>query len=284
MYRIGGLNILFTGWFPQPEEGDWLPMFQAQTTKPDIQIDIRLVPDIVYPAEAVPEWEKPYLRSCRIGSEVHRYYRRNMVQTGFDYAHLRYDLSSPNIRYLDVCDRGFKINEKQILACIGSEDLFSHFGRTVFHSSCVDIGGQALLFSGPSGIGKSTQAALWQTYCNAQIRNGDRTLLRSVDKTELACGLPYAGTSGICSSYELPIRAIVFLGQGKSNILRRLFSKEAARMLLTQFPVANWDAEAIGRAMDAAIRIASNIPIYHLICLPDQSATDLLKKTLSEDT
>lgn len=283
-YRIGGLNFRFSGWMPEVEEGDYLPLFQTQCNKPDAEIRVCIRQTIDFPAELVPEWEQPYIRSCRIGNEIHRYYRKNRVFTGADYAHLYFNAETPQLRTLELCDRGFALNEKQILATIGSEELFLHFGRSVLHSSCVDIGGEALLFSGVSGIGKSTQARLWEEYAGASVKNGDRNLLRSIDGRETVCGLPYAGTSGICSNFELPIRAVIFLGQAKENTICRLSQKEAAKLLLSQSPVPRWDAQSIGCAMDAAMRIAAGIPVYFMNCLPDASAVALLKKTLAEDT
>lgn len=282
-YRIGGLNICFSGWEPEPEENDWLPLFAAEPCEPDICIEVKLVPSIDFPETVQPEWDEPYVRSCRLGEEIHRYYRRNIVLTGADYGHLYFSAQKPQQRTLELCDRGFPLNEKQLLACISSEELFLLFDRTVMHSSCVDIGGQALLFSGVSGIGKSTQAALWETYAGAAVKNGDRNLLRFDGERELVCGLPYAGTSGICNAFELPLRAVVFLGQAKVNRIRRLPEKEAVRSLLSQFPVPKWSASSISRAMDAAMRLASHIPVYYLSCLPEQSAVELLKTTLSEE-
>ena len=42
------------------------------------------------------------------------------------------------------------------------EHLFYRFGGLFLHSSHVSVGGRALLFSAPSGTGKSTQADLWE--------------------------------------------------------------------------------------------------------------------------
>lgn len=282
-YRIGGLLFRFCGWEPPASASDWLPVFAAAEGEADIRIDVRKVGSVDYPPSLVPEWEEPYLRSCRADGEVHRWFRRQMNPSGSDYAHLHYREDTPHLRTLEVCERGFEITERQILAVIGSEELFLRFGRAVFHSSCVDIGGQALLFSGVSGIGKSTQAALWEKYAGAAVKNGDRNLLRACGGTVCACGLPYAGTSGICSAFELPVRAIVFLGQGASNVLRRLPEKEAAKAVLKQLPVPGWDADSIGRAMDTALRTASSVPVYELVCLPEQSAVELLKNELARE-
>lgn len=282
-YRIGGLVFRFSGWLPAVEETDYLPMFQTQPTTPDVELCISLIASLDFPTELVPEWEQPYVRSIRVGNEVHRYYRKSWDMIGADYAHLYYAQDAPQIRKLELCDRGFVLNEKQILATIASEELFLHFCRAVLHSSCVAYDGQAILFSGVSGIGKSTQARLWEETFGACVKNGDRNLLRCDDGKEFVCGLPYAGTSGICSDFELPIRALVLLGQGKTNTVRRLSSKEAVTGILAQLPVQRWNADAVGQAMDTAVRIASHIPVYQLVCLPDASAAELLRKTLFEE-
>lgn len=282
-YRIGGLVFRFFGWLPEVESSDYLPLFEIEPEKPDVELRVCLKDTLDFPTELTPEWEQPYVRSLRIGSEIHRYHRKSWDLTGADYAHLFYAADTPQKRTLELCDRGFALNEKQILATISSEELFLHFGRSVLHSSCVDIGGEVILFSGVSGIGKSTQAALWEEYAGANVKNGDRNLLHCIGGKEYACGLPYAGTSGICTDFTLPIRAIVFLGQAKENSIRRLAQKEAAKLLLSQSPVPNWEAMSVGRAMDAAARIAGNVPVYFLSCLPDRSAVELLQETLKKE-
>ena len=44
------------------------------------------------------------------------------------------------------------------------------------HSSLIRSHGEGLMFIGPSGIGKTTQAELWHAYRNADIINGDMVL------------------------------------------------------------------------------------------------------------
>ena len=45
----------------------------------------------------------------------------------------------------------------------------------VLHCSVLKVKSGVILFSGPSGIGKSTQAGLWTKYRKARVINGDRT-------------------------------------------------------------------------------------------------------------
>lgn len=62
-----------------------------------------------------------------------------------------------------------------VLESAGLFDILADAGMLVLHSAyIVTRQGEGILFSGPSGIGKSTQAALWQRYGAAQTVNGDR--------------------------------------------------------------------------------------------------------------
>ena len=84
-----------------------------------------------------------------------------------------------------------------VLESAGLFDILADAGMLVLHSAyIVTRRGEGILFSGPSGIGKSTQAALWQRYGAAQTVNGDRALVRP--DTGTVSGVMYAGTSGIC--------------------------------------------------------------------------------------
>lgn len=278
---VGGLTLRFCGALPERRDGDRLPEFETQNRSADIEIRIVKTDRLDFPRDCVPQWDDVYVRSCRIGNVIHRYFRRDILPTGADYAHLFFDADTPHLRTLELCDRGFLLDEKQMLTAIGNEELFLHFGRAVLHSSCVETDGQAVLFSGVSGIGKSTQAALWEKYADAGVKNGDRTLLYRKDGKEFAGGLPYAGSSGICSNFALPVRAIVFLGQAKQNCICRMDKTAAVRHILSQLPVPRWSGSAIGNAMDTAIRIADAVPVYALDCLPDRSAVELLRQTLA---
>ena len=46
------------------------------------------------------------------------------------------------------------------------------------HASLIDVGRKGLMYLGPSGIGKTTQAELWGKYRNATIINGDMVFIK----------------------------------------------------------------------------------------------------------
>ena len=153
----------------------------------------------------------------------------------------------------------------------------------VLHASYVDIGGQAILFTGPSNIGKSTQAALWTQHEGAEVVNGDRAVLRKVDGRWHVFGYPCCGTSGICINRTLPLRAIVVLNQAKENTVQQLTPASKIRALTAAMELYPWDSAEVDMAFHIAAEIASQIPVVKLSCRPDQEAVDVLKKHLEED-
>ena len=72
----------------------------------------------------------------------------------------------------------YKFNSEIYNMCI--PELFQN--RIIhLHSSYIIYHDKAILFTGPSGIGKTTQAELWRDYQGAEIINGDVTLIRKWD-------------------------------------------------------------------------------------------------------
>lgn len=163
---------------------------------------------------------------------------------------------------------------------LGLETLLLQHQALLLHSAFIRWRGQGILFSAPSGTGKSTQADLWERYEGAETINGDRAALRFGDNGWTAWGLPYAGSSAIYRNESAPVRAVVMLAQAKENRLRRLTAPEALRLLYPQLTIHHWEASFLNGAMDLAIRLTADVPVYLLECLPDRGAVELLKSTL----
>ena len=90
------------------------------------------------------------------------------------------------------------------------------YNAMILHSSLVDFSGNGIVFTAPSGTGKSTQADLWKKFKGAEILNGDRTIIRKNANYE-AYGSPYAGSSGIYKNKFVNLKAIVVLRQADEN-------------------------------------------------------------------
>lgn len=150
----------------------------------------------------------------------------------------------------------------------------------VLHSAYLYHQGEAILFSAPSGTGKSTQAGLWEQYRGSRTVNGDRSLLRPVDGRWMAGGWPVCGSSEICHNEDTPIRAIVMLDQGPDNRIRRLSPMQAFSLLYPQITINSWNMQATARAMDRIEALIGQIPVYHLSCTISEEAVRCLEEQL----
>lgn len=154
-------------------------------------------------------------------------------------------------------------------------DIFS------LHSSLVRRReGDAILFTAPSGTGKSTQAGLWEQFAGAETLNGDRSMLRRIDGVWTAFGSPFAGTSGIYRNESAPVRALVVLRQAPENTIRRLSLAEAFRAIYSESVLPRWHNDAHQRVISLVTEIVSEVPVYLLACTPDERPVTLLRNTL----
>lgn len=168
---------------------------------------------------------------------------------------------------------------RAVLEAAGLFDIFAARGMLVLHSAyIVTPAGEAILFSGPSGIGKSTQAALWERCAGARVVNGDRALVDVGKKT--ANGIFYSGTSGISENVTAPVRAIVLLGQGSENRVFVPSPQAAFAGVLSQCAYYDWDALSATKMTECVARLVSDVPVLHFDCRADASAVRALQERL----
>lgn len=149
------------------------------------------------------------------------------------------------------------------------------------HSSFALYKDKALIFTGPSGIGKTTQAELWRDFRDALIVNGDACLLRRMDDDQWwAFGTPIHGSSPYCENKKAPIAAIITLEQGEENVLTRVDDFSALSYCLPEFYRPKMDEETEETFWDSVDSLFRSVPVYHLICRPDWEATEIVKKEI----
>lgn len=168
---------------------------------------------------------------------------------------------------------------KLIASYLALEVPLMHKGAYILHSSVVELNGQAVVFSGASGKGKSTQAELWQKHKNAEIINGDRSIIRN-NKTVHAYGSVFAGSSQIYKNKNATIRAIVFLEKGETNSLKLLSPTEGFKMIYSQSLNNTWDKEYVKRLLEEIQKTVSAVPVYKYSCTKDKEAVDYLYNEL----
>lgn len=157
-------------------------------------------------------------------------------------------------------------------------------GKLLLHCAYILYNGRAILFTAPSGTGKTTQAKLWQRSMGSRIVNGDRAAIGLKGGIVTAYGLPISGTSPDCENVTAPVAAIVSLSQAKENRVTRLRAASAVKPLLSRTYLPPEFAQDLPLLVDLAASLAARVPVYHLQCLPDDSAVQALAAMIDERT
>lgn len=170
-----------------------------------------------------------------------------------------------------------------VMQAINIEQLLNKKNAFILHSSFIKWNNKGILFSAPSGTGKSTQADLWEKYEDAEIINGDKAGVRKIDDKWMAYGLPFAGSSAIFKNKKADIDRIIVLKQGKENKLTKLSPREAFIKIYKETTLHPWDEEFQNNIINMISNLVQNIPVYQYECLPDKSAVDFLKQQIIKD-
>lgn len=156
----------------------------------------------------------------------------------------------------------------------------SRVGGLLFHGSAVAYENNGIVFIGHSGVGKTTQAELWQQHLGATILNGDKVFLRYRKNDLYAFGSPWKGSSAYGLNACTKLKAVVLLRQGKENVLEKLSPTQAVQALLAHLFYPRWDCVATKRVMDTVEKVLNDVQVYKLTCRPDRDAVMLLEKEI----
>lgn len=247
--------------------------FRTDAETPAHEIHVRLADDM----PTTPDTAASSFRTYRWRTGAQRHMLQDYV-VGFTYA-----VTEGGFTELTVSSRyAENLRTQLLLEGVDLFDILAERGMLVLHSSYVlRAEGDAILFSGASGIGKSTQAELWREFAAARVINGDRSLV-DVDRG-MAHGIFYSGTSGICENHSAPIRAIVLPEQRAENRAFVPTHREAFMRLLNQCSYYPWDAESAALMTELVARLVGRVPIYRLDCRKDEGAVRALENELRRE-
>jgi hypothetical protein len=194
---------------------------------------------------------------------------RAVLMTSGDYA--RAALYAPG--------RGDMTVKELLLTAVYSRLV--QYGALLAHASLVDVPGRGgILFVGRSGIGKTTQATLWEQYRQAVILNGDKVFLTMGEGGVLAHGNPWNGSSPYKVNGCTYLRGIIALDQATTNTIRPVSSMEVMSLYVPHIFLPVWDAQLTGAAMETLGQMLPLVPVYAMSCRPDEEAVALAERTV----
>lgn len=277
-YNIAGIVFRVTGHEEDfsPEEGPLAP-FRVPPCPWDHTLEIEAVSGLPAPAGS-QLYADPGKRVYQEGAARVRYV--GAVAQGAGHAYLRIARRGAASRVLlrrDYAGPGAPIGPRVILNSLEAEHHIAARGGFLLHASYIRHNGRAILFTAPSGTGKSTQAALWESLRGAEVLNGDRA---AVMPGGFVHGLPFSGSSGISKNVTSPLAAIVCLSQAPETAITPLSGLRAFRQVWEGCSVNIWDRGDVDACSRAVLDTVSAVPVFHLACTPDESAVSALENAL----
>lgn len=157
--------------------------------------------------------------------------------------------------------------------------ILFHNGLVV-HASAVCYKDYCVVFTAPSGTGKTTHAQLWEKYLGAVVINDDHPAIKLINNKPVVYGTPWAGSTYKYKNTHAPLKAIVILEKAPFNSIRKLNSDEIINHLLPRCFLPYYDKELMKKAMDLFESMISKVPVYLLKCRPDQEAVNVAVKEI----
>ena len=176
-----------------------------------------------------------------------------------DYSRLR-RLGAESPKVMGIVD------ESEWYIRIAMECLLARKGYLSLHAAAVEVRGEAYVFSGPSGIGKSTRARAWKEAFDANLINGDRPLI-DTGKMEVY-GVPWDGKEQCFRNVHYPLKAICEVRRSGFSYIRTMSFAQRRKLLLRQCFIPMWDTETAFIQMTNATRLAAGAEIVRIFSGP----------------
>ena len=166
---------------------------------------------------------------------------------------------------------------------IHMEALLLQADALILHCSYLLYDGKAILFSAPSGTGKTTQAKLWEKLYPAEIINGDKAILQKRDGVWHACGYVFHGSAAECRNESHPIGAIVAVRQSPEDRIEPMGPMQRLQALYSETTVNVWNRAAVDRTLDLIGDLTASVEVVRQHCTMRDEACRTLHRYLTEE-
>ncbi len=264
------------------------PFSECNSEEPDLYAELQRCKHIDEPSgELIVNDFVRWLRKGDGESGFHIYQKDKM--SGKIMAHVETDQnwSHNTIKCIDANFDSPKIYTKTknwmenfsfLLMGILFRNKLINYDGIVIHASSIAWRNKGLLFTAPSGTGKSTHVRLWEKYMGNEVTvvNDDTPAIRFSGETPMLCGTPWSGSSDKFANLQVPVGAIIILQQAPTDNIRKLTPVEALPMLMPRVFLPYFDKQLMVKAYDVIDRIITKVPIYLLNCTPEKTAMELV--------
>jgi hypothetical protein len=156
-------------------------------------------------------------------------------------------------------------------------------GQGVELHSCgmVNAAGEATLFVGHSGAGKSTMGRMWVAERQARILSDDRNIITRGKKGFRLHGTPWHGEAGLASNSSARLASICLIEHGANNELIPLAPAVAAAELFARSFVPWYRREALDFTLGFLQSVVDTVPVHVLRFVPDAHVLEFLETSFA---
>lgn len=222
------------------------------------------------------------------GNPVWGYYNLVTIESGMAVRHILRidnDIALCNNDY--SCAQILPIQDPHSITAFLMQLFYTHAVRRQMlqlHCATIEDQGRGVLFLGPSGIGKTTQAERWAEFRGASIINGDVGFVQRTEREYIAWGTPWHGSSPYCLNASVPVKALVVLKQAPENRLRELTGFEKVSEIAGSVFYPTWLEDGMELCTDTLNHLLTDLPVYRLDNRADRESVEILAKELDRIT
>ena len=256
--------------------------YRGETCRQRVEIQIVLVPTLPdLMAQELYRIDGMTIGLDRGGNEV-RIHQSLCLPGHPVYAVSVLNSSTVTVYFLD--DRAIWDNPNiRIWNLVHLETLLLRAGALILHCSYLLYDGKAILFSAPSGTGKTTQAKLWEALYSAEIINGDKAILQKRNGVWHACGYVFHGSAAECRNEAFPIRTIAVVRQSPEERIERMGPIQRLQALYSETTVNVWNRADVNRALDLIGDLTASVEVVCQHCTMRNEACRTLHRYLTEE-
>lgn len=163
--------------------------------------------------------------------------------------------------------------------CIYREiaERLPEYDAFVFHGCAIAHAGCAYLFTAQSGVGKTTHARNWLSRFGNEVHilNGDKPIIRIIDGAPYVSGTPWQGKENYGVNETLPLKAIVFLERGETNVASVASKSDCLVKLMKQIYLPRANAVSLSKTMRLADKILDTVSLLRLSCNKEEESAQV---------
>jgi hypothetical protein len=160
-------------------------------------------------------------------------------------------------------------------------NVLARRGAFCLHGAGIKMDSCGLIFSGPSGAGKTTIAKLFHRRRGVTILS-DETLVLTQKRGEFyVYGTPWPGGGRLAAAEGAPLKKIFFIGHGRKNVIRPLSASRAFKKILAQTVVRAWDKDLVAAILASARKLLHAVDSSDLKFVADPGIARFIKDQTS---